>query len=94
MKRRLKEKDDGKRESASFNPARMTRDEEDFLHYMPRAERAITQEDMQFLFKVMTVRDPRKRPSAKEVWAFLRGRDFDLVVGDGGVCSLCGKCCL
>jgi serine/threonine protein kinase len=93
VERRLREKEDGKRESSSFNPAPMTRDEEDFLQYMPRAEREIPQEDMQLLFKVMTARDPRKRPTAKDVWAFLKGRHLDLAFGDGGVCSTYGKCC-
>ncbi|KAK0105229.1 hypothetical protein ONS96_004629 [Cadophora gregata f. sp. sojae] len=93
---RLQEYNADERKTSQYKPQKMTKEEEAFGKNMPRASGLISEEDARLLFSIMSAKDPRKRPTAHQVWSFFRGRRFDAFVGhpDGdGYPPTCGKCC-
>jgi serine/threonine protein kinase len=97
VEKRVKERKEGKRRPEWYEPEEMTFKEELFLEQWMEGKPEgglIEQWEMQLLLKVMTAKERGKRPTAKEVWKFLRGREFDVTVGNGGVPATCGECCL
>lgn len=97
VEKRVKERKEGKRRPEWYEPEEMTFKEELFLEQWMEGKPEgglIEQWEMQLLLKVMTAKEKGKRPTAKGVWKFLRGREFDVTVGDGGVPATCGECCL
>ncbi len=96
VERRLQISKEDERKPSWYQPRPMTEDDEDFLEYMPRTKgEMIEEEEIRMLFKVMTAREPERRPSARDVWNFLRDRFLDVKVGELGFSpETCGKCCL
>ncbi|KAK0105866.1 hypothetical protein ONS95_004379 [Cadophora gregata] len=96
VERRLEEYNADLRKTAQYKPQPMTKEEEDFSKNMSRVGEIISEKHARLLFSIMTAKNPRKRPTADQVWRFLRGRRFDVLLGhpDGdGYPPTCGKCC-
>lgn len=91
---RLEEIRDGTREYSGYIPGPITSEEKDFLHDLSSAARTasldsyISLEELNLLFAVMTAEDPLMRPSACDVWAYLKNGEHD-----EPALPTCGECC-